>query len=292
MKEYEKLIKASFFLKAKGFAEAEFALVLGSGLGGLANEVENPISMNTEEIPGYPVSSVEGHKGRIILGELFGVRMLIFQGRIHYYEGYSAIMSCAPTIVSNLLGIRSIILTNAAGAINPAFTPGELMLIEDCLNFAFIDPFADLRKTPHCHCERSEAISLTNNNINKLLHLDRSGLAITFNQIALKAAEKEKIVLHRGTLAMMAGPSYETPAEVKILRLAGADAVSMSTVNEIILAHQLGMKVLGISLITNMASGMGKHRLSHKEVQRMAGKYMDKIKQLLKNIIKLINYQL
>jgi len=274
---WEELRGAARFLKDDGFKGAEIALVLGSGLGGLAKQVENPQVIDTAEITGYPASSVEGHHGRILMGELSGVKCLVFAGRVHFYEGYSPVMICAPVIVSHLLGIESLILTNAAGSLNGNFKPGSLMIVEDVVGTFHHDP----------------VIGLVRNLIRGgVRNLDRP-VNTQYVDMAVKAAAENGVTLHKGILGALTGPAYETPAEVRMLQFAGADAAGMSTVPEIIMANYLGMKALTISCLTNLGTGLSSTPLTHTEVQEVAGKAAESFEALMLNIIEKIgrNYQ-
>ncbi|NQS96868.1 MAG: purine-nucleoside phosphorylase [candidate division Zixibacteria bacterium] len=267
--DWEKLKEAAGFLKDAGFYGMKLSLVLGTGLGGLADEVEDAVIIDTDEIPGYPSSSVEGHYGRIVMGTLSGLKVLVFQGRVHYYEGHSPLMVCAPVIISSFLGLQSVLLTNAAGAVRDDFKPGDLMLIDDTVNLSYMNPLLGT------------------------VSAEVRGGALSFDSIAyplyvtaaLEAALEEGVTLHRGILGMTAGPTYETPAEVQMLSYAGADAASMSTIPEIIMAKRLGLKVLTVSCLTNMATGISPNPLTHREVQIVAGMVSDKFRAFMKNVV-------
>ena len=267
--DWEKLKESAGFLKDAGFYGMKLSLVLGTGLGRLANDVEDAVIFDTDEIPGYPSSSVEGHYGRIVMGTLSGLKVLVFQGRVHYYEGYSPLMVCAPVIISSFLGLQSILLTNAAGAVRKDFKPGDLMLIDDTVNLSYMNPLLGTVSAE----VRGGAFSM--DSIAYPLYI---GLAV-------EAALEEGVTLHRGILGMTAGPTYETPAEVRMFSYAGADAVSMSTIPEIIMAKRLGLKVMAVSCLTNMAPGISPNPLTHNEVQMMAGMVSDKFRAFMKNLI-------
>ena len=267
--DWEKLKEAASFLKNKGFYGAKLSIVLGSGLGGLADEVENAIIADTSEIPGYPQSSVEGHKGRIVTGNLSGLEVMVFQGRVHYYEGYSPLMVCAPAIISSFLGLQSMILTNASGSARSDFQPGDLALIDDVVNFSFMNPLIGAVGAEI----RAGALNI-------------SSIAYPpYVEAAQAAAMEEKATFHRGTMGMSSGPTYETPAEIRMLSYAGADVASMSTIPEIIMAKRLGLNTIAISCLTNLASGISPHPLTHHEVQVVAGMVSDKFRALIKNLI-------
>lgn len=270
--EWGRLEESAEFLRNKGFAGGKIAIVLGSGLGGLADEIKPKASIDTDDIPHYPVSSVPGHSGRIIAGELTGVEILAFKGRVHHYEGFSPLTACAPVIVSHILGIESLLLTNAAGAINQKFQPGDIMLIEDFVSFNFINPLRGLVGS------RLRGGAL---NLDIIAHEP-------YARAATKAASEEGIKFHSGIYGFVAGPSYETRAEVKMLAYAGADALGMSTVPEIITARKLGMKTLALSCITNKAAGISPYPLSHEDVQAAGENFSARFKVLMRNIIRRI----
>ncbi len=271
-KEWRELKSAAESLSRRGFTGAKLALVLGSGLGKLADKVLKAKIINTVDIPGYPSSSVEGHQGRILLGELSGVKCLVFQGRVHYYEGYSALKICTPVIVSKFLGIDSLILTNAAGSINSMFKAGSLMLIEDFFCAFHHNPLQGLvEPTIRGGCFTTDDIIFP-----------------PYRSIAEEASAAAGIVIHKGVLSVMTGPSYETPAEVRMLQYAGADAASMSTAPEIIMAKYLNMRLLALSCLTNMGAGISVKKLTHKEVQETAVKISTEFEKMMLYCVKKI----
>ena len=236
-------------VRARTDAAPALALVLGSGLGALADEAEDPVAIPTEAIPGYPRSTVAGHTGQLVFGRLEGREVLFVRGRVHAYEGYPLRDVTFPVRLAHALGARRLLLTNAAGGLDPAFTPGTLMLISDHLNLALASPlagpvgegetrFPDM-SNPYDRAWRAHAGALAR------------GLGIPYRE---------------GVYVWTAGPSYETPAEIRFFRRAGADAVGMSTVPEAIQAAALGMRVLGLSAITNLAAGLSGAPLNHEEV--------------------------
>ncbi len=268
-KDWEELRGAARFLKDGGFKGAKIALVLGSGLGGLAAKVANPQVIDTGEIPGYPASSVEGHHGQILMGELSGVKCLVFAGRVHFYEGLHPVKICAPVIVSHLLGIESLILTNAAGSINGRFRPGSLMIVEDIVGTFHHDPVIGLVR----NLVRGGA-----RNLDEPIYREYIDIAVT-------AGVESGVPLHKGVLGALTGPAYETRAEVRMLQYAGADAAGMSTVPEIIMANYLGMKALTISCLTNMGTGLSPVPLTHDEVQGVAAQAAESFEKLMLKII-------
>jgi|GEM_PF-258602 len=269
-KDYNELASAADFLQKKGFSGAKLALVLGTGLGGLAEQVKSPRIIDTADIPGYPSSSVEGHHGRILQGKLSGVECLVFQGRLHYYEGLSSVQACAPVIISQMLGAESIILTNASGSINGSFPPGSLMLAEDFI----------------CAFHKNPLLGLVPGNLRgNGLNLDYV-IFPPYHLIAMESAGETGIILRSGTLGVTWGPSYETPAEVRMLQFAGADAASMSTGPEIIMAKHLGLNILALSCLTNLGSGISPTPLTHQEVQEAAAMVAESFRLLILRIIK------
>ena len=246
-------------------AEPELVLILGSGLGALADEAEDAVAISTSEIPGYPRSTVQGHAGRLVFGTLEGRSVLFVQGRVHLYEGHEPRALSFPV---HALGAKRLLVTNAAGGIDPTFVPGTLMFISDHLNLAFASPmsgpvrpgeprFPDLAApyTPDW-LDRAERLAL-----------DRG------------------IQTRRGVYLWTRGPSYETPAEIRFFRRIGADAVGMSTVPEVIQAAALGMPVLGISAITNAAAGLNAAPLNHEEVMEVGRQVQTRFATLVRAIV-------
>jgi purine-nucleoside phosphorylase len=227
------------------------ALVLGSGLGSLADEVEEAIRIPYADLPGFPHGGVSGHAGELVSGKLSGKPILMLAGRVHYYEqGDAAAMRPALEVLA-ALGVTTLLLTNAAGSLRPEMPPGSVMLIEDHINFSGANPLIG---------EPSDRrfVGMTGAYDGAL----RSALA--------QAAERAGIALHRGVYMWLSGPSFETPAEIRMARVLGADAVGMSTVPEVILARFLGLRVAACSVITNLAAGMTGAELSHQETKDMA----------------------
>ncbi len=247
---------------------ADVAIILGSGLGAFADTLSEAKSVKTNDIPGYPVSTVAGHAGRIVAGKIGDRSVLAFQGRVHMYEGYSPEQVAVPVRLAHAAGAKTLIVTNASGGVSKRFRAGDLMLIEDHINLQFRNslrgPVAndEARWPDMCNCYDSQLKTLA-------------------EQVALE----QKIELKRGTLAALLGPTYETPAEVKMLAALGADGVCMSTVPEVVAAAALGLKVLGISCVTNAASGLGAEKLSHDDVQQVAGRAADQLWELILQIV-------
>ncbi len=246
----------------------ELALVLGSGLGALADEVEDAVVLSTSDVPHYPRSTVEGHAGRLVLGRLAGRPVVVVQGRIHGYEGHDARALGFPVRLAKALGARGIVLTNAAGGINPAFGPGTLMLIADHLNLAFANPLSG----PVGQGEvRFPDMS---NPYDKTWREQARNIALTHG-----------IPYREGTYVWTSGPSYETPAEIRFFARAGADAVGMSTVPEAIQAAALGLPVLGISTITNPAAGLQDQPLDHADVLEVGRQVRDRLAAWVRAIV-------
>lgn len=242
-----------------GDRQPRIAITLGSGLGDLAEDLTDVIYIPYGDIPHFPVSTVAGHKGRFVLGRLGDQEVLCMQGRFHYYEGYDLKQVTLPVRVMKLLGIESLIVTNAAGGVNASFRPGNLMLIKDHLNLTGENPLIG---------ENLEEFGLRF--FDMTVAYDKE-----YRKLAHRIAEEMKLPLKKGVYAWLTGPNFETPAEIKYLRTIGADAVGMSTVPEVIVARHCGIRVCGISCITNMAAGMGDGLLSHEEVNETA----DRVKE-------------
>lgn len=264
----ENISAAADYLKEHGANHIDVAVILGSGLGDFADELQNPSVIAYGEIPHFPNSTVQGHAGKIVCGTLGSKRILAMQGRFHYYEGHPMSDVVFPVRVMAKLGIRSLIVTNAAGGINENFHSGDLMLITDHINFMGTNP-------------------LIGANYNELGPRFPDMSAAYFDEgqeIARKSAADLHIPLQEGVYAAFTGPSYETPAEIRMARLWGADAVGMSTVPEVITANHAGMQVIGISCITNLAAGMQK-TLNHEEVLAASEQAKNDFKALLTAII-------
>ncbi len=265
----EKINNAANYLQNRLDFKPEVALILGSGLGVLAEEIENSIKINYEDVPGFPLSTVEGHVNRFVAGLLSGKKVLAMQGRFHYYEGYSMQEVTLPIRVMGEMGIDKLIITNAAGGVNRLFDPGDLMLIADHINLMGVNPLrgANLDKYGPRFPDMSSAY-------NKDLI-----------ELAETVAKEKGLLLRKGVYAAVSGPTYETPAEVRSARNSGADAVGMSTVPEVIVANHMGIDVLGISCITNMAAGILSQPLDHSEVVENAEQVKPEFKKLVKGVL-------
>lgn len=245
-------------------------IVLGSGLGSFADQLEKAHSINYEELPGFPEITVQGHKNRLILGYLHGVAVACLQGRAHSYEGptYEAVKTYVRTL--RLLGCDYFFATNASGSLRDDVGPGELMLITDHINMQPGNPLVG----PNDHEFGS-----------RFFPLDNAYDATTREQL-LKIAQKENIALHQGVYIGVLGPNYETAAEIRAFRLMGADAVGMSTVPEVLVANHCGMKVAVIAIITNYATGLAKTSHSHEEVVKKASQAAEKVNYLIQQFVK------
>ena len=242
--------KAAEFIKSKIDGDYEIGIICGSGLGGLCDKVENPVYINYADIPGFPVSTAPGHIGRFVFGVLSGKKVVCMQGRVHYYEGYSPESVVMPVRVMKLLGVKKLIVTNAAGGINESFNVGDIMLISDHINFTGTNPL--IGKNDERFGVRFPDMSFAYSPI--------------LRETAIKCAEKMDLSLREGVYIGCSGPSYETPAEIRAFRTLGADTVGMSTVMEVIAANHCKMEVLGFSLVANKAAGMSGNRLTEQEV--------------------------
>ncbi len=288
---YEKAEETAEFIKSKYNKEIKIAVVLGSGLGAFADEIENAVKVPYEEIPNFERSTVEGHAGRLILGEVEGVSIAVQQGRFHYYEGYDIWQVVFPIRCFGLLGVKSLILTNAAGSVNTDFKQGSLMLIRDHINLMGVNPLRG---------KNDERFGVRFPDMTEVYSLEYQEIAIAeAKKMAQEKAARREIetgkkqtinyFLRRGVYCALSGPNYETPAEIRLLRLLGTDAVGMSTVPEAIMARQMDIKVLGISCITNLAAGISDETINHEEVIETGAKVSAVFKELLKRIIPKLN---
>ncbi|MFL6230856.1 MAG: purine-nucleoside phosphorylase [Pyrinomonadaceae bacterium] len=266
---YERAEHAARTLRARVGDEARVALVLGSGLGAFADALEDAVAIPYTEIPGFARSTVEGHAGRLVAGKVGGVAVVVMQGRFHFYEGYALEEVTFPVRALGLLGVKSLILTNAAGGLNNTLSQGALMLISDHLNLLGASPLRGAND-PRFGARFPDMTEV----------YDRG-----FQEIASSEARAMQTELRRGVYAALSGPSYETPAEIRMLRALGADAVGMSTVPEAIVARHMGLKVLGISCITNMAAGVLDKPIDHQEVIETGERVRATFTELLRGII-------
>jgi len=270
MTDYLKQItEATMYINERIDKQPEIGLVLGSGLGVLADSIKG-VTIPYDSIPHFPQATVEGHKGQLIIGEFEGKQVIAMQGRFHFYEGYGIKQTTFPIRVMKLLGIDKLIVTNAAGGVNTAFEPGDLMLIEDHINLTGQNPL----------------IGHNMNDFGARFPDMSSAYNKEMRAVAKQIADKLNITVREGVYAGMTGPSYETPAEIRMLRVLGADAIGMSTVSEVIIAVHSGIKVLGISCISNMAAGILEQPLSHTEVIETTEKVKIKFSNLVRNFVK------
>lgn len=266
---YKKLMQCLKSVREKTDFQPEVAVILGSGLGDFADEIDIVRVVNYSEIEGFPVSTVAGHKGRFVFGYVEKVPVVIMQGRVHYYEGYSMADIVLPTRLMGMLGAKKILLTNAAGGCNPNFKAGDLMIISDHITTAVPSP-------------------LIGPNIDELgtRFPDMSEVYSKRIQSIIEENAKEVgIEIKKGVYVQFTGPNYETPAEIRLAQSWGADAVGMSTACEAMAACHMGMEVGGISCISNMAAGISKVKLNHKEVQETADRVAETFKQLVRKVI-------
>lgn len=260
---------AAYVREKIGF-KPEIAIILGSALSALSEEIMNPIEILYEDIPNFLVSTVKSHAGKLIAGELCGKKVVCMSGRFHYYEGYDFEQLVAPVRLFKLLGAETLILTNASGAINTGYRPGDLMIIKDHLNLAGASP---LRGTNDERIGR-RFFDLSNAYDEELRSMAKS------------LASSCKLRVHEGVYAYTVGPHFETPAEIRFLRMAGADAAGMSTITEAITAAHCGMKTLAISLITNMGAGIEKQPINGAEVKMIGVEASAEFRIYLRNIVK------
>lgn len=275
MKTFEAIQAAATHVGSRTKLRPTLALVLGSGLGDFADSVESATVLPYSEIPHFPRSSVEGHAGRLVVGTFQGVPLYVMAGRAHAYEGYGADEVVLPTRVLGILGAKTLVLTNAAGAVNTAFKPGELMIVTDHLNFTGTNPLVG----PQIPELGPRFADMTHAYDPKLV------------ETCLLAGRRIGLNLRKGVYVGLLGPSFETPAEIRMFRTLGADAVGMSTVLETIAASQMGMRVLGLSCLTNMAAGILPKKIDHREVmetgRRVRSTMVELLTELLPALIKM-----
>lgn len=270
MEEMENKLKTCLAsIREKTDFKPEVALILGSGLGDYAESIRIEKSVDYAEIEGFPVSTVKGHKGRFVFGYVGEVPVVIMQGRVHYYEGYPMWDVVLPTRLMGLLGAKKLILTNAAGGINENFRPGDFMMITDQIGVGVPNPLIgpNIEELGDRFPDMSEVYSKR------------------IREVIRRSAEECGINLQEGIYVQLTGPSYETPAEVRMCRIWGGDAVGMSTACEAMAARHMGMEIGGISCITNLAAGLSTDKLDHKEVQETADRVSAQFKELITKVI-------
>lgn len=272
----EQIDELTNIIKSKTSHEPQIGMILGSGLGPLADSIEGPDKIPYSELPGWPVSTVEGHVGQLVIGKLENKTILVMQGRTHFYEGYDMPMLGLPVRIMKRLGIETLFVTNAAGAVNPEFEPGDLMLITDHLNL----------------------IGMAGQNPLRGPNLDEFGprfpdMSKVYDRelanLARETAKENNISLQEGVYVCLAGPSFETPADLRFLRGVGVDAVGMSTVPEATVARHSSMRVMGVSGISNKANLDGKTETTHAEVLEAGQILVPKLEALVRGVLK--NYQ-
>ena len=256
------------YIKSKGITEPKVGLILGSGLGDLADEIEESIQLDYSDIPNFPVSTVERHDGKLVYGTLAGKKVIALKGRFHYYEGYDLDKVTFPVRIFKELGVESVIITNAAGGVNESFNPGDLMIITDHLNFTGSNPLIGQNISEH----GPRFVDMTET-------YSQRG-----QQLLKDIAKDNDFPIKEGVYTWFTGPTYETPAEIKATRVMGGDAVGMSTVPEAIVAKHCGLEVFGISCITNLAAGM-QAELNHEEVVEVSTKVKPRFKLHITELI-------
>jgi len=274
--EFSRAEHAAQFILGRTALRPHIALVLGSGLGGFADELENAVRIPYAEIPSFPRSTAVGHAGTLVIGNVSGIAVVAMQGRVHLYEGYSAQRVAFPIRVFSRMGVRAVVLTNAAGGINPSYGQGALVVIRDHINLQGQNPLTgsnDERFGPRFP-DMTDAYNPQ------------------FRSFALDEADRLGGDIHEGIYAAMLGPSYETPAEIRFLRTIGADLVGMSTVPEVIVARHMGLEVLAISCVTNMAAGLSGEKINHEEVLETGERVRSKFLALLRAVLPRIEQHL
>lgn len=272
---YTRVLAAADHIRSLHAAAPTLGIILGSGLGNFATQVENATVIDYASIPGWPLSTVEGHSGKLVLGTIAGVSVAVMQGRVHAYEGYSMAEVTFPTRVLGLLGCSKLIVTNAAGGINTSYGEGTLVGISDHINLTGINAAVG----------PNEPRFGTQPNSGARFFDMTTAYSPRLRKLALQEAAALQIPLPEGVYLAVLGPSYETPAEIRAFRTLGADLVGMSTVHEVIIARHMGIEVLGISLVTNMAAGVLDRVIHHEEVMEIGKRVEAQFTQLLKALI-------
>jgi purine-nucleoside phosphorylase len=267
------LTRAANFLRRNVRTVPDIGIILGSGLGAVADSVESPVEIPSARIPGWPTATVPGHAGSLVCGMLEGKRVAVVRGRVHYYEGYAIDQVVFPVRVLRLWGAQTLIVTNAAGGLNPEYRPGDLMVITDHINLPGIGGANPLRGP------NDQRLGPRFPDLSRAYDPE-------LRDAAVQAAAAAGLTLRQGVYVCVAGPSFETPAESRYLRMIGADAVGMSTAPETVAARHAGMRVLGISTITNLASLDGSHSPDHAEVLQAANKAAPEMVLLLKTLLR------
>ncbi len=282
---FENAAEAAEYIGQKTSLRPRVAIVLGSGLGAFADELDEAVAIPYEEIPHFVRSTVEGHAGRLVIGKCGDVPLVVQQGRFHFYEGYSMEQVMFPARVFGRMRIGTVILTNAAGSLKAGMRPGDLMLIADHINMMGVNPLRgpnDERFGPRF----PDMTQVYDRELQRAIDEEAHNIA----RERLETGKEKALTdfLHRGTYCALSGPTYETPAEIRLFRALGADAVGMSTVPEAIAAHHQGLRVAGISCITNFAAGMTDDVIHHGEVMEVGARVSEVFKELLRRVVKRI----
>lgn len=272
MSQYDQVQETVSFLEDRYPEPPEVGLILGSGLGALADELDDRVAIDYADIPNFPVSAVEGHAGKLVYGRLSGKRVLVMQGRVHFYEGWTLDQVTFPVRVFQLMGIETLLITNSAGGTNADWEPGNLMVITDHINLTGVNPL------------RGENDARFGTRFPDM----SDAYAKAVRQVIEQAGAELDIALKHGVYVGMSGPCYETPAEIRMVQTIGGDAVGMSTVPECIVANHGGMRVGGISCITNMAAGILDQKLDHAEVKETAERVREAFTQLVTKTVELL----
>jgi purine-nucleoside phosphorylase len=276
MTYFDQVAEAASFLKTRlGARSPKIGIVLGSGLGAVADAIQSPIVLPYAEIPHFPGSTVEGHSGRIVAGLLNGVPVVVLQGRVHFYEGYSPQQVTFPMRVLGAHGIRAVVLTNAAGGISENYHVGQLVALADHINFMGFNPLAGPNE-PHFGFRPGSGLRFFD-----MTEPYSKALRV----LAQQAATSEGFEIPEGIYIAVSGPSFETPAEIRAFRTLGATLVGMSTVPETIVARHMGIEVLGISCVTNLAAGLGSKPLSHEEVFETGRQVEQRLTRLFERLL-------
>lgn len=268
----QKIQEAAQYIQEQGVEKPQFALILGSGLGELAEEIQDAVVIDYATIPHFPSTTVAGHANELVYGTLSGKKVLVMKGRFHYYEGHGLDVITFPIRVFKALGIENVFLTNAAGGVNATYKPGTLMMITDHINYAGPNPLIG---------PNDDTIGTRFPDMTQVYYPP-------YREVIRQAANEVGVDLKEGVYTWYSGPNYETPAEIRMFRTLGTDAIGMSTVPEAIVANHAGMKVMGVSCITNMAAGMTGEKLDHSEVVEVTQRVKHQFKALVKKTIELL----
>jgi purine-nucleoside phosphorylase len=272
---YTQARAAADFIRSRSTVQPRLAVILGSGLGDFARQVQDAVAIPYSEIPNFPLSTVAGHSGRLILGTISNVAVAVMQGRVHAYEGYAMHQVTFPTRVLGLLGVETLIVTNAAGGINPSYGQGAIVAISDHIN---------LTGTNAALGTNEPRFGLTSSHGQRFFDMS-AAYSPRLRALARSEATKQGWTLAEGVYIAVLGPSYETPAEIRAFRILGADLVGMSTVHEVIAARHMGIEVLGLSVVTNMAAGVLDQPINHEEVMETGTRIAHQFTSLLTAVI-------